>query len=74
MPRYFFNLSNGPVSVQDLVGRDLPDDEVAKAEAKRLAAEFGIDQALEGRPPAYQWLEVVDEHSAPWSGYPWQPR
>ena len=61
VPRYFFNFDSGPASAADFVGRDLADDEAAKAEATKLAADLGLDQAVEGRLPTYQWIEVRDE-------------
>lgn len=61
MPRYFFSFDDGWVGTPDLVGRDLPNDEAAKAEAARLAAEVGIDRAIEGQLPPYEWIEVTDE-------------
>ncbi len=61
MPRYFFNFDSGPAASEDFVGRDLPDDEAAKAEATKLAADLGIDQAVEGHLPRYEWIEVRDE-------------
>jgi hypothetical protein len=61
MPRYFFNFENDASIQADLVGRDLPDDQAAKTEAAKLAADVGMSGALEGQWPAYQWVEVVDE-------------
>jgi hypothetical protein len=65
MPRYFFILENEYATTPDLVGRDLPDDHAAKNEAAKLAAELGIHSALEGKLPAYQWVEAVDEEQRP---------
>jgi hypothetical protein len=61
VPRYFFNLETGPEGSVDLVGRDLPDDEAAKSEAAKLAADLSIDRALEGELPRFEWIEVRDE-------------
>ena len=65
MRRYFFNFGDKSHSVPDLVGTALSDDEAAKAEAKRLAAQLAIDQAVDGKLPAYEWIEVVDEVDRP---------
>lgn len=61
MPRYFFNFDNDSAAVADLVGRELPDDEAAKQEAARLAADLGVLHAINGEHPAYDWIEVLDE-------------
>jgi hypothetical protein len=65
MPRYFFNFENADSSVADLVGRDLPDGTAASAEATKLAADLATDAAVEGRLPAFQWIEVVDDCDRP---------
>lgn len=65
MPRYFFNFEDEHSGSADLVGRDLPDDEAAKLEGARLAAEVGIDDAVDGELPAYAWIEVIDEEQRP---------
>lgn len=65
MPRYFFNFDNGATGSADLVGRNLADDEAAKSEAGKLAADLGIDQALEGASPSFQRIEVIDESQRP---------
>lgn len=65
MPRYFFEFENASTSVPDLVGRDLPDGLAAKAEAARVAAELAANEAVEGRAPTYEWVEVVDECGRP---------
>jgi hypothetical protein len=48
-----------------LVGRDLPDDEVAKAEARKLAADLGTDHAIQGLSPTSAWIEVIDQAQRP---------
>jgi len=46
MPRYFFDIHDG-IQVIDEVGQDLPDDEVAKGEAYKIAANVaGTTKAL----------------------------
>jgi len=61
VPRYFFNFDNSASAVAHLVGRDLPDDEAAKLEAAKLAADLGTTDAMEGQSPTYEWIEVLDE-------------
>jgi hypothetical protein len=65
MPRYFFNFENDSSSQPDLVGRELPDASAARSEAAKVAADFATNHAVEGRAPAYQWIEVCDEHHRP---------
>ena len=65
MPRYFFHFEGEKSATADLIGRDLPDDEAAKSEAARLAADVGIDDAIEGDLPILEWVEVVDESQRP---------
>jgi hypothetical protein len=61
MPRYFFNFERAGSLTADLIGRDLRDDEAAKNEALKLAADVGTDDALQGEWPRFDWLEVLDE-------------
>ena|SRR6478735_5100179 len=63
--RYFFNFVDNDGAAPDLVGRYLPDDEAAKSEARKLAAELGTDHAIRGSPPTYAWIEVIDEAQRP---------
>jgi hypothetical protein len=65
MPRYFFNFENADSSVPDLVGRDLPNETAAKSEAGKVAADLAMNDAIEGRSPTYQWIEVVDDQLRP---------
>jgi hypothetical protein len=65
VPRYFFNFENEQSITADLVGRNLPDDRAARDEAVKIAAELGTVGLLEGRPPAYEWVEAVDEEQRP---------
>ena len=65
MPRYFFNVHGGGLAAPDLVGRKLPDDQAARAEAEALAKEVAIAE-LSGAPfPDRLWVEVVDEEQRP---------
>lgn len=61
MSRYFFNFEGEDTAAPDLVGRDLTDDEAAKAEGAKLAADIGLPNALEGELPAFEWIEITDE-------------
>jgi hypothetical protein len=61
MPRYFFNFESDGTAKADLVGRDFPDDHAAKVEGAKLAADMGMSAALEGKWPAYEWVEIVDD-------------
>ena len=70
MPRYFFNFGEKSLASPDLVGRDLPNDEAAKRAARKLAADFGFDHAIEGRSPSYLWIEVTDEAQRPVARFP----
>ena len=65
MPRYYFNFQNGSSAPADLVGRNFPDDEAAKHEGAKLAADHGTTEALEGEWPVFEWLEVLDEAQRP---------
>ncbi|GAA3890073.1 hypothetical protein GCM10022276_06380 [Sphingomonas limnosediminicola] len=65
MARYFFNFVDNNGAAADLVGRDLPDDEVAKSEARKLAADLGTDHAIRGSIPAEAWIEVIDQAQRP---------
>jgi hypothetical protein len=65
MPRYFFNFESANSSVADLIGRDLPHEIAARSEAAKVAAELATNDAVEGRPPSFEWIEVVDESHRP---------
>lgn len=64
MSRYFFNLEGDRNSALDLVGRDLIDDQAAKSEAARFAADFGTTDGI-GGPLGYHWIEVLDSSQRP---------
>ena len=65
VPRYFFNFENHQSMTADLVGTDLPDDEAARIEAAKLAADQSIADAVEGELPAFAWIEVIGEDQRP---------
>lgn len=60
MPRYFFNFEGDEVAA-DLIGRELRDDQAAKVEAAKLAADIGVSDAIDGEWPRFDWVEVMDE-------------
>lgn len=61
MRRYFFHFENGQRRLEDLIGMDLADDQAAKAQGLRLAGDLAVEDAINGDPPRFDWLEVVDE-------------
>jgi hypothetical protein len=61
MRRYFFHFENDDRRLEDLVGTDLPNDQAAKAQGLKLAGDLAVEDAVNGRPPRFDWLEVVDE-------------
>lgn len=65
MPRYFFHFENEDSKTLDLVGQDLANDEAAKAEGAKLAADVALSDAIEGEYPTYTWVEVLDENERP---------
>ncbi len=64
MPRYFFNVHGETFANPDLVGRDLSDDDAARAEAHELAKEVVVAE-LTGGLLEKTWVEVVDEDQRP---------
>jgi hypothetical protein len=65
VPRYFFHFERQDANASDLIGHDLPNDEAAKDEAAKLAADVGMSDAIEGQLPTFEWVEVVDEQQRP---------
>jgi hypothetical protein len=65
MPRYFFNFEGVTGVMPDLVGRELISDVAARGEAKKIAADLAAADAIEGRAPTYDWIEVVDSYQRP---------
>ena len=61
MPKYFFNVYNGPEAYLDEIGEDLPDRHAAWHEATVSAGQSIRD--LDGKlQPGTEWrLEVLDE-------------
>ena len=65
MPIYYFHLRGEGYEVPDLAGRECPDDEAARAEAERLAAELIETALISGEAPAAATVEVDDEELRP---------
>ncbi|MFL6843904.1 MAG: DUF6894 family protein [Allosphingosinicella sp.] len=65
MPTYYFNVRGEDFEQPDLAGKRLGDDEAARAEAERLAAEL-VESALQaGAVPPDAVVEVDDEEMRP---------
>ena len=62
MPRYFFNFEGEGKIAPDLVGKELANDQAARLEAERLAADVSLQPRIEGKQPAFDWIEVLDEY------------
>ena len=59
MPRYFFHVKTGQVTVVDHVGTELADIEEATKEASKLGRKIATSQALDGIPPG--GMIIIDE-------------
>jgi hypothetical protein len=62
MPRYFFNFEGENSAAPDLVGQVLSNDEAAKAQAEKLAADIATTSVIAGDLPSFDWVEIIDEH------------
>ena len=60
MPRYFFNLYDDLVSI-DQEGKDLPSPEAARAAAIRSAQEMACAEVVEGHLHLGHRIEVADD-------------
>ena len=65
MPRYFFNVENDISTVTDFVGRDLRGEAEARVEGAKAAADLAMSDAIEGRVPTFQWIEIADVEGRP---------
>jgi len=65
MPRYFFNLHGETLATPDLIGRDLSDDEAARAEAKLVANDVAKTELIGAQLPQNPWVEVLDQNQRP---------
>ena len=70
MPIYYFHLRGEGFEVPDLAGRECRDDEAARAEAERLAAELIETALISGETPAPATVEVDDEELRPLMAIP----
>lgn len=73
MPTYYFTLKGDDFESPDLAGKSLPDDEAARAEAERLAAELVENALIAGRTPPDAVVEVDDEQMRPILALPLNP-
>ena len=65
MPTFYFHLRGEGYDVPDLAGQSYPDENAARAEAERLAAELVEQARLAGTPPADAIIELVDSDLRP---------
>lgn len=65
MPTYYFTLRSESFELPDFAGKSLPDDEAARAEAERLAAELVETALIAGTLPPDAVVEVDDEELRP---------
>jgi len=65
MPRYFFHVKRGQVTILDQEGVELADSAAAEIEAARRAREIKAEEALKGVPANSGTIIVADEN--------WQP-
>lgn len=73
MPTYYFNLRGKDFELPDLAGKRLDDDEAARAEAERLAAELVESALVAGAVPPDAVVEVDDEQMRPVLALPLNP-
>ena len=62
MPRYFFHVKRGQVTVLDQEGIELANSAQAEEEAVRRAQQCLTDDALNGRPVSRGMIIVADEN------------
>jgi hypothetical protein len=60
MPKYYFHIKRGQVTILDHQGIELADIEEAAKEASRLGREIAANQARDGIPPAGGMI-IIDE-------------
>lgn len=73
MPTYYFNLRGENFELPDLAGKSLSDDQAAREEAERLAAELVESALVSGAVPPDAVLEVDDEEMRPVLALPLNP-
>jgi hypothetical protein len=62
MPRYFFHVKRGQVTVLDQEGVELADTAEAEVEAARRAQQVVSGEALKGAPASSGTIIVADEN------------
>jgi hypothetical protein len=61
MPRFFFHVCNGTGFVEDEEGRELADEQIARAEAIKGARSIMADDVQRGQLDLSSFIEVEDE-------------
>ena len=64
MPRYYFNIYNDDVTLDD-EGAELADDHAAMARGVKEARILAADTVVHGHLTKHHRIEVVDEHQNP---------
>jgi hypothetical protein len=64
VPRYFFNVYNDDVTLDD-EGAELLDPHAARAYAVKHARALAADTVLHGHLTAHHRIEIVDRHQNP---------
>jgi hypothetical protein len=62
MPRYFFHVKRGQVTILDQEGTELADTTKAVIEAARRAQEIVAGEALKGVPASSGMIIIADEN------------
>lgn len=65
MAHFYFNIRGGEIEIRDEFGRNLPDMESVRREAAQVARIIARVEAMEGRIPLVEWVDVEDEHRHP---------
>ena len=63
MPRYFFHVKRGPVTIPDQKGVELGNTADAVKEAARRAEKIVTEEALNGTPVTQGLIIVTDDNS-----------
>jgi hypothetical protein len=61
MSRFYFHVRDGKDLIEDEEGNDLPDLDIALAEAEASAREIMADRMRQGRPSVSVMIEVHDQ-------------
>lgn len=65
MSTFYIHVHGGDFEAIDLIGRDFPGSEAARAEAMRAARELLIEHVTHGKLPPEEWIEVEDADHRP---------